>query len=233
MIVVICGQHRSGSTLAWQITGELLSATRSVSMPMRTPANQLRLHALRPQHVRMVKVHYSPTVPKRHFPQRGAHYVYTFRDPRDVAASLIRKGRYGPEHEKRGAEGVASMIRRELRGDAFWRTRESLWIGKYEEITQDVPGLVRSLAGFLQIPIDEEIVTRIGDHVSVERQRIRVADVRTSGVDPLLRITSNHITDGQEGAWRATLTPEEVAAIEDLAGDWMRAHGYACEQPPR
>jgi hypothetical protein len=76
-------------------------------------------------------------------------------------------------------------------------------------------------------------VTRIGDHVSVERQRIRVADVRTSGVDPSLRITSNHITDGQEGAWRATLTPEEVAAIEDLAGDWMRAHGYACEQPPR
>lgn len=233
MIVVVCGQHRSGSTLAWQIAHELLSSTRSVSSPIRTPPNRLWWHAMRPWHVRMVKVHFTPAVPKRHFPQRGAQYIYTYRDPRDVAASLIRKGRYGPEHEKRGPEGVTAMIRRELRGDAFWRTRESVWIGRYEDIAQDLPALVRSLAAFLQVPLDDETTVRISEHVSVERQRNRVADVQSTGVDPSLRITSNHITDGQEGAWRATLTPEEVAAIEAVAGDWMQAHGYSCEQPPR
>jgi hypothetical protein len=233
MIVVICGQHRSGSTLAWQIVHELLSRTRSVSSPLRTPASRLRLHALRPRHVRMVKLHYSPALSKNQFPQRGAQYIYTFRDPRDVAASLIRKGRYSPEHQKRGPEAVTAMIRRELRGDAFWRTRESLWIGRYEDITQDISALVHSLAAFLQVSADDETVALISEHVSVERQRERVAEVRSGGIDPSLRITSNHITDGQEGAWRATLTPDEVAAIEDVAGDWMRAHGYSCEPPPR
>ena len=233
MIVVVCGQHRSGSTLAWQIAHELLTTTRSVSSPMRTEPSKLWLHALRPRHVRMVKIHYSPAIDKRHFPQRGAQYIYTFRDPRDVAASLIRKGRYAPDHEKRGPKGVTSMIRRELRGDAFWRTRENLWVGRYEDITHDMPTLVASLADFLDVPVNDELIARITDHVSVERQRDRVAELRGSSIDPSLRITSNHITDGQEGAWRSTLTPDEVAAIEAVAGDWMRDHGYACEQPPR
>lgn len=233
MIVVVCGQHRSGSTLAWQIAHELLSRTRPVSSPMRTDPGRLWLHALRPRHVRMVKVHFSPAMAKRHFPQRGAQYLYTFRDPRDVAASLIRKGRYSTGHERRGPDGVTAIVRRELRGDAFWRTRENLWVGRYEDISGDVPGLVRSLADFLHVHVDDESVAHIVDHVSVEKQRQRVVDSRVSGVDPSLRITANHITDGTEGSWRSTLTPEEVAAIETVAGDWMRAHGYACEQPPR
>ena len=105
-------------------------------------------------------------------------------------------------------------------------------IGRYEELAQDVPALVRSLAEFLSVSVDEDTVRRISDFVSVDRQRKRVADVRDFGVDPSLRITSNHITDGQEGAWRATLTSEEVTAIEVTAADWMRAHGYVCETLP-
>lgn len=233
MIVIVCGQHRSGSTLAWQIAHELLTRTRPVSSPIRTDPAWLWLHALLPRHVRMVKVHFSPAMNKHHFPQRGAQYIYTFRDPRDVAASLIRKGRYGTEHEKRGPDGVTAIVRREIRGDAFWRTRENLWLGRYEDISRDVPGLVRSLADFLRVPVDDGTVARIVDHVSVERQRERVGDLRASSVDPSLRITANHITDGAEGAWRSTLTPDEVVAIEMVAGDWMRARGYACEQPPR
>lgn len=238
MIVVVCGQHRSGSTLSWQVAHELLTSTpsksaTSVSAPLATPREDLRLHALDPIDVRMVKVHFSLVMKKKDFPQRGACYIYTYRDPRDVAASLIRKGRYELGHEKRGAKGVTAMIRRELRGDAFWRTRETLWIGRYEELSQDVPGLVRSLAEFLGVHSDEDSVRRISDFVSVDRQRERVADVRDSGVDPSLRITSNHITNGQEGAWRVTLTSEEVVAIEALAGDWMKTHGYVCETLPR
>lgn len=233
MIVVICGQHRSGSTLAWQIARELLGTTRSVSTPLRTPSRFLRLHALRPRHVRMVKVHFSPSLRKKDFPQWGAKYIYTYRDPRDVVASLIRKGRYGIGDPRRGPQGVRAMARRELWGDKFWRTRKTLWVGKYEEISQDIPALVLSLASFLDVDIDEVEVERITDFVSIERQRTRVNNVRSSGVDPDLRITSHHITDGSQGSWRKTLTPEEVTEVQSLAGAWMASHGYLCEQPPR
>ncbi len=233
MIVVVCGQHRSGSTLAWQIAHELLISARPVSAPMRTPSRYLRLHALRPRHVRMIKVHFSSSLRTGDFPQRGAKYIYTYRDPRDLVASLIRKGRYRVGQGRRSPKALRRLVRRELRGDAFWRTRTSVWIGRYEDFSDDIPALVRSLADFLDVAVDDDVVARICDFVDVERQRARVADVSSSGIDPGLRITSNHITDGQEGAWRRTLTPEELAAVERVAGDWMTAHGYPLELPPR
>ena len=67
MIVVVCGQHRSGSTLSWQVAHELLTTVTSVSAPWSTPREDLRLHALDPLDVRMVKVHFSPVMKKKHF----------------------------------------------------------------------------------------------------------------------------------------------------------------------
>jgi len=42
-------------------------------------------------------------------------------------------------------------------------------------------------------------------------------------------VTGRHITSGTEGAWKTVLTPDEINAINEVAGDWPIANGYEIE----
>jgi hypothetical protein len=177
----------------------------------------------------MAKVHFRPALDRGEFPDDGARYLYTYRDPRDVVASLYRKGRYKPDDPERGARPSRLIVRRELRGDEFWTSKSDVWIGRYEDFRDDVPGLVRTLADYLDISVDDARVSTIVAEVDLAAQEERAKAARERGVDDDLRVTSNHITDGREGAWRDTLTPEELVAIEAESARWLVEHGYAVE----
>lgn len=227
MIVVVCGMHRSGSTLVWQIAHELLEGDRRIRVLATQPTRRMKLLALNPWRTYMWKVHYRKEIKATHFPDAGARYLFTFRDPRDVAASLVRKGRWVEGHPKRSPEQLAEIVRTELVGGMFWRKREHLWIGKYEAFSTDIPRLITDIAQFLGIrQVDEDDVARIAAYVALDRQRERSTLARSQEKDLRSRITTNHITDGRHGAWRETLTDEEVAAIEKVSHRWMLRNGY-------
>ena len=227
MIVVVCGMHRSGSTLVWQIAHQLLEGDPRTRVLAKPPARRLGVLALNPWRIYMWKIHYRRSIKESDFPQQGARYLYTFRDPRDVAASLVRKGRWHSGHPRRSAQQLATIVHTELRGDKFWRKQKNVWIGKYEEFSQEIPQLIASIAAFLDIRhVDDAEVARIAAYVDLDRQRARSTLVRSDGIDTMTRVTTNHITDGSHGSWRGTLTDEEVTAIEQVADRWMRRNGY-------
>lgn len=221
--------HRSGSTLVWQITRQLLDGAPGLRNPRGVSTEEYPAAAANPDDLLMAKVHFRPALDRDEFPDAGARYLYTYRDPRDVVASLYRKGRYKPDDPERGARPSRLIVRRELRGDEFWTSKSDVWIGRYEDFRDDVPGLVRTLAGYLDVPVDDARVAEIVREVDLAAQEERAKAAREHGVDDDLRVTSNHITDGREGAWRDTLTSEELVAIEAESARWLVEHGYDVE----
>ncbi len=221
--------HRSGSTLVWQIARQLVDGQPGLRNPRGIPTAEYPKAAADPNDLLMAKVHFRPALNREDFPDDGAKYLYTYRDPRDVVASLYRKGRAKPGDPERGARNSRLIVRRELRGDEFWTGRKNVWIGKYEDFRDDVPGLVRALADFLEVEIDTDGIAKIVADVDLAAQEQRAVAAKAHGVDDDLRVTSNHITDGREGAWRDTLTDEELVAIEAEGGRWLVEHGYAVE----
>lgn len=221
--------HRSGSTLVWQITRQLLDGAPGLRNPRGVSTEEYPAAAANPDDLLMAKVHFRPALDRDEFPDDGARYLYTYRDPRDVVASLYRKGRYKPDDPERGARPSRLIVRRELRGDEFWTSKSDVWIGRYEDFRDDVPGLVRTLAGYLDVSVDDARVAEIVRAVDLAAQEERAKAAREHGVDDDLRVTSNHITDGREGAWRDTLTSEELVAIEAESARWLVEHGYDVE----
>ena len=221
--------HRSGSTLVWQIARQLLDGSPGLRNPRGVSTEEYPAAAADPGDLLMAKVHFRPALDRGDFPDDGARYLYTYRDPRDVVASLYRKGRYKPDDPERGARPSRLIVRRELRGDEFWTSKSDVWIGRYEDFRDDVPGLVRALAAYLEVSADEARVDEIVRAVDLAAQEERAKAAREHGVDDDLRVTSNHITDGREGAWRDTLTSEELVAIEAESARWLVEHGYDVE----
>jgi hypothetical protein len=229
VLLVVCGMHRSGSTLVWQIARLLLDGSPGLRNPRGLSTSEFPAAAADPADLLMAKVHFRPALDRDDFPQVGAKYLYTFRDPRDVVASLYRKGRTKPGDPERGPRNSRLIARRELRGDDFWRSRNTVWIGKYEEFRDDIPALIRDIADFLEVGVSTDRIADIVREVDLEAQAQRAIAAKQHGVDDDLRVTSNHITDGREGAWRDTLTPEELVAIEGESARWLVTHGYAVE----
>ena len=231
MLIVVCGMHRSGSTLVWQIARQLLLHRPGLRNPRGIRTSEFKPAAQDEQDLLMVKEHYRSALKLSHFPASGARYVYTYRDVRDVVASLFRKGAYPVGDARRGAECAREIAEREIAGHAVWTAKPDVWIGRYESFRGDTAALVRELAVYLNEPVTDSRVDEIVEYVDVSRQVARSAAAIEHGIDEDTRMTSNHITDGREGAWRATLTPEERRAIETECHAWLTAHGYEKADP--
>ena len=229
MLVLVCGMHRSGSTLVWQVTRALLSGRPDLRHPRSPEVESFAAAAADPQDLLMAKVHYRPVFSQLEFPHQGALYLYTYRDVRDAIASLYRKGRWEPDDPRRGPRNARAAARRELLGDSLWTSMPTKWVARYEDFRDDVPRVIRSLAVTLDVPVSDARVDDIAAEVSLKAQQRRAAAAAFVGIDAEDRITPNHITDGRAGAWRETLTPEEAGAIEVEAAVWLATHGYEIE----
>ena len=223
---------------------ELEVAQMSPWLDLRVPPKEVKLPMVEAQnHRRFLKTHlpldalvFSPK----------AKYIYIGRDGRDMVWSMYNHhananqlwyealndthGRVGPPVEPPRGD-VHQYFREWLEYDgypfwSFWENVRTWWEVRdlpnvlfvhFANLKQDMPGQMRRIAAFLDIPIDETQWEEIVEYCSFDwMKRNATKSVPLGGAfwDAGAQV---FINKGTNGRWVGILTPEDVAEYEERA----------------
>ena len=219
-------------------------AEMSPWLDLRVPPKEIKLPAVEAQtHRRFIKTHlpvdalvFSPTV----------KYLYIARDGRDVVWSMYNHhanandkwyealndtpGRVGPPIEP-PPDSVRQYFLDWLERDGhpfwpFWENIRSWWAIRdlpnvqmihFAQLKADMPGQIRRIAAFLDIPIDESTWEAIVEHCSFDYMKANATKSVPLGGLFWDGGSQTFIHKGQNGRWRDLLTAEDCAAYESKA----------------
>ncbi len=231
---------------------DLQVAEMSPWVDLRVPPKAEKLPKIEAQtHRRFLKTHL-PVDAFVYAPK--AKYIYIARDGRDVVWSMynhhananqswydalnLTPGRVGPPIE-RPPDSVVEYFRAWLANDGhpwwpFWENIRSWWeiralpnllLLHFAELKADLPGQMRRLAAFLDIPIDETRFAAQVHHCTFEYMKANATPSVPLGGAFWDGGAETFIHKGENGRWRDLLTPDDSAAYEARA---RRELGDAC-----
>lgn len=230
----------------------LAVAEMSPWLDLRVPPAEVKLAAVEAQtHRRFLKTHL-PVDALVYAPR--ARYIYIARDGRDVVWSLYNHhanandlwyqalndapGRVGPP-VPRPPESIRQYFLEWLDGDgypfwSFWENVASWWAIRdlpnlmllhFEDLRRDLPGQMRRIASFLDIPVNEARFPAMVEHCSFAWMKANAtASAPLGGVfwDGGAQV---FINKGTNGRWRDVLTDDDNRRYEAMAVDRL---GEAC-----
>jgi aryl sulfotransferase len=223
---------------------ELAVAEMSPWLDLRVPPKAVKLPAVEAQaHRRFLKTHlpvdalvFSPS----------AKYLYIGRDGRDVVWSLYNHhananqkwydalndtpGRVGPPIERPPA-AVHEYWRQWMARDGFpfwpfWENVRTWWAIRhlpnvlfvhFASLKRDMPGQMRRIAAFLDIPVKEQHWGAILEYCAFDWMKRNAGKSVPLGGAFWDSGAEVFINRGVNGRWTTTLTPDEVAAYETRA----------------
>ncbi|MFO1004115.1 MAG: sulfotransferase domain-containing protein [Planctomycetaceae bacterium] len=213
-------------------------------LDLRVPPKAVKLPSVAAQtHRRFLKTHLP--VDALVFSPR-AKYLYIGRDGRDVVWSLYNHhananqlwydalnetpGRVGPPIE-RPPEDIRQYWRDWLARDgypfwSFWDNVRTWWeirdlpnvrLVHFSELKQDLPGTIRQIAKFLQLPINESRWSAILEHCSFEWMKKNATKSVPLGGLFWDAGAGVFINKGINGRWADVLTSEECIEYEQIS----------------
>ena len=223
---------------------ELEVAEMSPWLDLRVPPKDVKLPAVEAQtHRRFLKTHL-PVDALVFSPK--AKYIYIGRDGRDVVWSFYNHhananetwyallndtpGRVGPPIERPPAD-IRQYWHEWLDRDgfpfwSFWDSLRTWWeirdlpnvkLVHYSNMKRDLPGQMRSLAAFLDIPIDEAKWKTIVEYCSFDWMKQHATKSVPLGGAFWDAGAQVFINQGKNGRWADVLTPAERAEYEAMA----------------
>lgn len=219
-------------------------AEMSPWLDLRVPPKEVKLPAIQAQtHRRFIKTHL-PVDALVFSPQ--ARYLYIGRDGRDVVWSMYNHhasandkwydalnntpGRIGPPIGP-PPDSVRQYFLDWLDKDGypfwpFWENVRSWWAIRdlpnvlllhFEALKADLPGEIRRIAAFLDIPIDAARFPAIVEHCSFDYMKTHAAKTVPLGGAFWDGGAQTFINKGTNGRWRDVLTAEDVQRYERTA----------------
>jgi len=237
---------------------DLAVADMSPWVDLRVPPKEVKLPQIEAQtHRRFLKTHLP--VDALVFSEK-AKYVYIGRDGRDVVWSMynhhananqlwydalnLTPGRVGPPIERPPAN-ILQYWQDWMDRDGhpfwpFWENVRSWWairdlpnvlLVHFNDLKQDMPGQMRRIAAFLDIPLDESRFDRIVEYCSfnwMKRNATKSVPLGGAFWDAGAEVFINR---GENRRWAETLPPEasaryEARAIEELGHEcaaWLKS----------
>jgi len=110
---------------------------------------------------------------------------------------------------------------------SWWAIRRlpNVALFHFEDLKRDMPGQMRRLAAFLEIPVDEARWETIVEHCSFEWMKRNADKAAPLGGTFWDGGGGSFIHKGTNGRWRDVLSPAEVAEYEERA---RKELGAAC-----
>lgn len=223
---------------------DLPVADMSPWVDLRVPPKAVKLPALEAQtHRRFMKTHL-PVDALRFSPK--ARYIYIARDGRDVVWSMhnhhananqhwydalnLTPGLVGPPIE-RPAEDVTQYFREWLAVDGhpwwpFWENVRTWWAIRdlpnvlllhFSELKADLPGQMRRIAAFLEVPVNEDTFAMQVEHCTFDYMKSHATPSVPLGGAFWDGGAETFIHKGVNGRWRDLLSAGENAAYEARA----------------
>jgi aryl sulfotransferase len=216
-------------------------AAMSPWLDLRVPPKDAKLAAVEAQtHRRFIKTHL-PVDALVLSPR--AKYIYIGRDGRDVIFSLYNHhanstedwyralndspDRVGPPIP-RPPDDIRQYYREWLMGDGYpfwpffehvrswWEVRDlpNVMLLHFSRLKRDLPGEIRRIAAFLDIPIDEARLPAIVEHCSFDWMKRNAGKTVPAGGAFWEGGAETFIHKGVNGRWRDVLSPDEAGAYE-------------------
>lgn len=234
MDVLCVGMYRACSTWQYNIACQLAERHRNGQRLGFLPGTA---YCPKPGQWRVLKSHDHHDTFADALKNQHALALYSYRDLRDVAFSLVHKYQRTFEylHERR------LMLHGCLETDRFWMGRSGVLVQRYEDIMSDPARAVAQIADHLGIPlVGAEVHALVAEH-SFEANRKRTDELARSlqgrGTDlhqsdnaclfdQRTLLHWNHLRTGANGQWRETVTLRELVFLAAWCTDWLLARGY-------
>ncbi|KAM3963076.1 sulfotransferase 1C4-like [Aphomia sociella] len=160
--------------------------------------------------------------------------IYVARDPRDVAVSYYHHYKMMLMYEFEGDFKtfwnlfITNKVDWAPYGDHIreaWEKRHhpNLLFLFYEELSKDLPAIVRRVAQFLNKPVTEEQVVRLCDHLHIDNFKrnpsVNFDELKVFG---MLDRTQHFVRKGKVGGWRAYFDDEMTQQAERWMADSLQ-----------
>jgi hypothetical protein len=238
MWVFCCGMIRSGSTVQYHLTKDIVEVKMG-GVALGAIVEPHEFSELYDQHAHtggtfVIKCHEFVPDAIPLFEGGEAKAVYVYRDIRDVIVSHLWKTRTAFRETT-----VRKLLHSMLAAYYEWNNLGDILVSEYEEMVADLKQEALRIAEYLGIDISESFALELAKKYSIEQQKRRIQsfDYQSGGVrvgphlyDPVTLLHDNHIRSGKCGQWMTELSPLQVGLIEEVAHDWMTDRGYSISQ---
>lgn len=233
MIVISNGMLRSGSTLQYNVAASLLELKGPLTRAgflgnFSNPEVRAKLDAMKAAPGwTIVKTHEARL--ERSFYDNRVRVLFSYRDVRDIAASIKKKWAYPFEQILSDIDAMIEIER------AFGDIPDVL-VQSYDKLYSELPGATHEIANFLGVRATEADIQTIAAGQAIEKQAESrggvlsklMGLVKRKGYDQRTLLHADHIsaTGGRDGDWMNQFETGEISVLNERFADWLHRHGY-------